>query len=126
MVRKLIRQQRVRAHISRSGDAVRDSNRSLPDRPRIGHLKDLCSGVKKLPQIGEINMRTNVIGAELLYRIKRSEIDPLGDLLPRLNLQRRLSTIRGDWRNRLTFASTYLESKPGLTIGIMKIDIASG
>src|SRR6266480_7726026 len=125
MVRKPVREQRVRAHISWSGDSVRDSNRFLPDRPRIGHLKNLCSGVKKLPQIGEINMRTNVIGAEVLHRIQRSKIDPLRDLLPSLNLQRRLSAIPGDGRDRLTFASAHLEAKPGLTISIMEIDIAA-
>ena len=126
MVRKPVHQQRVGAHIPRSGDSVRNSNRLLPDRPRIGHLKNFCSGVKKLPEVGEINMGANVIGSEVLHRIKRSEIDPLRDLLPSLNLQRRLSAIRGDGRNRLTFASAHLESKPGLTIGIVEIDITSG
>src|SRR4029453_19355816 len=71
-------------------------------------------------------MGANVIGAEVLHRIKRSEIDPLRDFLPSLNLQRRLSSIRGNGRNRLTFASAYLESNPGLTIGIVEIDITSG
>src|SRR5205823_11172665 len=64
--------------------------------------------------------------SEVLHRINRSEIDPLRDLLPSLNLQRRLSAIRGDGRNRLTFPSAHLESKPGLTIGIVEIDITSG
>src|SRR5438477_4558601 len=126
MVRKPVHQQRVGAHIPRSGDSVRNSNRLLPDRPRIGHLKNFCSGVKKLSEVGEINMGANVIGSEVLHRIKRSEIDPLRDLLPSLNLQRRLSAIGGDRRNRLTFASAHLESKPGLTIGIVEIDITSG
>src|SRR5207253_4209018 len=121
VVGKPVGEQRVGAHIAGSGNTVWDPNCFLPNRPRIGHLENLCSRVKKFSQIGEINMRANVISAEVLHRIKRSEIEPLDDLLPSLNLQGRLSATCGEGRNRLTFASGHLESKPRLTICIMKI-----
>ncbi len=71
-------------------------------------------------------MGTNVVSAEIVHRIERSKIDALRDCLPCFNFQWRLRAICGGWRNRLAFTSSYLKSKPGLPIGIVKLDIAPG
>src|SRR5436309_335033 len=71
-------------------------------------------------------MRANMISAEIVHRIKRTEIDPLRDFLPGFNFQGRLRVTCRIWRNLLTFASSHLKSKPRLTISVMKIDIAPG
>ena len=70
-------------------------------------------------------MGTNMVSAEIVHRITRSKINPLRDLLPRLNSQGNLRAICGAGRNRLALASGYLKSKPGLPPSIVKIDIAS-
>src|SRR2546430_13587579 len=82
MVRKAIGEQRVRAHVPSGSNAVRNSHCLLPDRPRVGHFEDSRWRVKKLCQIREINMRPHVISAEIMYGIKRSEINLSRDSLP--------------------------------------------
>src|SRR5881398_1222080 len=126
MVRKAIGEQRVRAHVPSGSNAVRNSQCLLPDRPRVGHFEDSRWRVKKLCQIREINMRPHVISAEIMYGIKRSEINLSRDSLPGFNFQRRLRRFGAQQSYWLIFISGHLESKPWLSIGIVKFDIASG
>ena len=53
-----------------------------------------------------------MIDPEIMHGIKRSEINPLRDSLPGFDFQWRLRVAGAGWRNRLTFASSYLEPKP--------------
>src|SRR6266487_2729406 len=126
MVGKPVTQQRVGAGVPGGSNTVGNSDCLLPDWPRIGYLENSRGGIKELPQIHEINMGTNVVSAEIVHRIERSKIDALRDCLPCFNPQWRLRAICGGGRNRLAFTSSYLKSKPGLPIGIVKLDIAAG
>src|SRR6266542_6282298 len=119
MVRKAIREQRIRAYVPSGGNAVRNSHCLLPDRPRVGHFEYSRSRVKKFPQVGEINMRSHMIGTEIVYGIKRSEINLSGDSLSGFDFQRWLRVFGAEQRYRLPFASSYLKSKPRSSIGVV-------
>src|SRR5207244_12624641 len=91
----------------------------LPDRPRVGHFEHSRARVKKLCQIREINMRPQMISSEIVYGIKRSKINLSGDSLSGFDFQRWLRVFGAEQRYRLPFASSYLKSKPRLSIGVV-------
>src|SRR5215470_8883211 len=126
MVRKAVGEKRVRAHVARRFNAIRDADCLLPDWPRIGYFEDSGWGVKKLSEVGEINIRPHMISAEIVHRIKWSQIHLMCDSLPGSDLQGRLIVFGTHRRNRLTVVSSYLKPKPWLPVGIVKVDVASG
>jgi len=67
-----------------------------------------------------------MISAEIVHRIKWSQIDLMRDSLSGFDLQGRLTAFGTDRRNGLTFVSSYLKPKPRLPVGIVKVDVASG
>jgi len=68
-----------------------------------------------------------MVSAELLDRIKRSQIDLMRDSLPGLDLQGSCGSgiFGADRRNGLTFVSSYLKPKPLLPAVIVKVNFAS-
>ena len=112
MVRKAVGEKRVRAHIARSSNPIGDADCLLPDWPGIGYFKNTRRGIKKLSEVGKINIRPHMISAEIVHRIKWSQIDLTRDPLSGFDLQRRLAVFSTDRRNGLTFTSSYLEPKP--------------
>ena len=126
MIWKAVGKKRVRARVTGRGNAIRDADCLLPDWPGIGDFKNSRWRIKKLTEVGKINIRAHMISAEVLHRIKRSQINLLGNPLPGSNLQWGLSVFGIDRCNGLTFVSSYLKPKPRLTVGIVKVDIASG
>src|ERR1700682_1908143 len=98
----------------------------LPDRPGVGDLKYFRRRIIKLVQVGEINMRPDMIGAEIVDWIERSEIDFLRHFFSRFDLERRLSGVGFDRSDCLSFLAGDLKSEPRLPFAIAKIDIASG
>lgn len=126
MVRKAVGEKRVRAHVARRGNAIGDADCLLPDWSRVGYFKNSRWGIKKLSQVGKINIRPHMISAEVMHRIKWSQIDLMCDSLPSVDLQGRLTVFGTDRRDGLTFVSSYLKPKPRLPAGIVKVDVASG
>src|SRR4030095_326253 len=105
MVRKAVREKRVRTHVARRGNAIRDADCLLPDWSRVGYFKNSRWGIKKLSQIGKINICPHVISAEIVHWINWSQIDLMRDSLPGFDLQGRLIALGGYWRNGLAFVS---------------------
>jgi hypothetical protein len=58
--------------------------------------------------------------------IQRREIDLAGDSLAGLDSQRRLPICTVERRNRLFLAARDLKAQPGLPVGVVKLNIASG
>src|SRR2546430_14565392 len=85
-----IAQERVSARVPRTGSAFRNADCFLPDWPRVSYFKDFCLRVEELTQVGKINMRADMIRAEIMHRIKRCEIDPLRDFFSGFNIEGRL------------------------------------
>src|SRR5206468_12404812 len=112
MVWEPVGKQRVRADSPGGGSAGWNSHCLLPDRPRVGHFENARSGIKKFAQVHEINMGPHMIGAEIVHRIERSEINLPRDSLSGLDFQRRLCIVTAERRYRLTLISRYLEPKP--------------
>jgi len=67
-----------------------------------------------------------MISAEIVHRIKWSQIDLMRDSLPSFDLQGRLIAFGTDRRDGLTFVSGYLKPEPRLPGGIVKVDVAAG
>src|SRR5438046_3463443 len=126
MVRKAVGEKRVRADVAWRGNAIGDADCLLPDWPRIGHFKNSRWGIKKLSEIGKINIGPDMITAEIVNGIKWSQIDLMRDSLPGCDLQGRLTVFGTARRTRLTFASSYLKPKPSLPVCIVKFAVASG
>ena len=70
-------------------------------------------------------MGADMVGSEVLHRVKRTEVDALRDFLASLNLERRLGLAEVHRSDRLPFMGSYFEPEPRLTTFIVKIDIAS-
>src|ERR1043166_8504946 len=87
MIRKTVGEKRIRAHVAGRGNAIWDTHCLLPDWACVGYFKNSRRGIKKLSQVGKINMRPHMISAEIVDRIKRSLIDLMRDSLPGLDLQ---------------------------------------
>src|SRR6266498_325980 len=119
MVRKAVGEKRVRADVAGRGNVIGDADCLLPEWPRIGYFKNSRRGIKKLSQIGKINIGPHMISAEVVHSIKRSQIDLMRDSLPGFDLQGSLSVFGVNRCNGLTFVSGYLESKPRLAVGIV-------
>src|SRR4030095_1985809 len=126
MIRKAVGEKRVRAHVARRGNAIGDADCLLPDWPRIGYFKNSGWGIKKLSQVGKINIRPHMISAEIVHRIQWRQIDLMRDSLPGFDLQGRLIVLGTHRRNWLGFASSYLKPKPRLPVGIVEVDVAPG
>ena len=112
MIWESIGKQRVRAHLPGGGNAGWNSHCLLPDRSRVGHFENPCSRVKKFSQIREMNVRADMIGAEIVHGIERAEINLSRDSLAGFNFQRRLRIFTVERRYRLTLVSRYLEPEP--------------
>src|SRR5438094_8443889 len=125
MVRKAVGEKRVRAEVAARGNAIGDADCLLPDWPRIGHFKNSRWGIKKLSEIGKINIGPDMITAEIVHGIKSSQIDLMRDSLPGCDLQGRLTVSGTHRRNRLTLASSYLEPKPRLLVRTVNVEVAS-
>src|SRR5205809_6475785 len=126
MVWETIGEQRIGANVPSGGNPVGNSYCLLPDRPSVGHFEHSRSRIKKLCQIWKIDVRPHVVSAEIVNGIKRSEINLSRDSLPGFNFQRRLRRFGAQQSYWLIFISGHLESKPWLSIVIVKFDIASG
>src|SRR4029453_12324381 len=112
MIRKAVGEKRVRADVAGRGNAVGNADCLLPDWPRIGYFKNSRWGIKELPEIGEINIRSHMVVAGIVHRIKRGQIDLMCDPLAGSDLQGRLAVFGTHRRYWLTFASGYLKTKP--------------
>ena len=61
-----------------------------------------------------------------MHGIERSKIDSLRDSLARFDFERQLRAIGRNRGDGLAFASGHFQSKPRLTIGVVKLDLAPG
>ena len=91
MVRKPVGEKRVRSHVARRRNAVGNADCLLPDWSRVGYLKNSRWRIKKLSQVGKINIRPHMISAEIMHRIKWSQIDLMRHSLAGVDLQGRLA-----------------------------------
>src|SRR5207248_6629565 len=114
VIGKPIRQKRVSSGVAASLAAHGDSYALLPDWPRVGYFNNLGWGIEVAPEIGEINMRPDVVGPEVLKWIESSEINFLGNGLARLDAERFHFLRRIGW-DRLTIAAGDFESEPAFT-----------
>src|SRR5205085_2269865 len=88
VIGKPIRHKRIGAGIAGSFAAPGNAYTLLPDRTRIGNFNDLGLRIKVAPEIGEINMCSDVISPEILNGIETGDINFLGNRLARLNPER--------------------------------------
>src|SRR5437879_9037496 len=88
VIGKPIRQKRIAAGIAASLALRGDADTLLPDRTRVGNFNDLGLRIKVASEIGEINMRPDVIGPEVLDRIEIGDVNFLGNGPARLDAER--------------------------------------
>src|SRR5437762_5193081 len=74
VIGKPIRQKRVSSGVPADLAARGDAYTLLPDRTGVGNFNNLGWGIEVAPEIGEINMRPDVISPEVLKWIETGEI----------------------------------------------------
>src|SRR5207244_10728071 len=88
LIDKSIPPKRGSSSVAASLAAHVDSYAVLPDLTRVGYFNNLGWRIAVAPESGEINMRPDVVGPEVLKWIESSEINFLGNGLARLDAER--------------------------------------
>src|SRR5437762_5194275 len=113
VIGKPIREQRVTAGVATGLAPDGNAYTLLPDRTRVGNFNNLGLRIKVAPEIGEINMCSDVVGPEILKRIETAVINSFGNGLALLAVARlhflgrigcdRLSIAAGSCDSKLAF-----------------------
>jgi hypothetical protein len=126
VIREAVGEERISPHLAGARHPLRNSDRLLPDRPRVGDLENFGRGVEKFVQVGEVNIRANVIRAEIVHGKKRREIDFSRHRFAGLHVERRLGRFPFEGCQQPAFARIYFETEPALAAVIPQIDVAPG
>src|SRR3954451_25294475 len=103
--------ERVSADLARIGGAFGHADRALPDRSRVADLNDLALRIEELVQVREVDIGADVVRAEVVHRIDRSEVYFSRNRLAGLDAQRRLSRLIGRGEEA-SFLCGHLKAKP--------------